>query len=129
MQARGPSISNLSPREHELLAKYTFFAQLGTQHKGALVTALSFGATLDKSGKLIINNPTAREKLASSGAAKFLYSKPELVSPLTKKVELIFRNVKKRKLARGRRKWFGPQGLSPAGQKQARGRWPHSKRK
>ncbi len=73
----------------QLLSRHTQWEKLGKSQKAAFSTALSFGAILDETGKLIINDPQARRLVSYAKATKFL--PPELISPKTQDPLVIFR--------------------------------------
>ena len=117
------------PRLRELLAKYTPFAGMGPFYKKTIANALALGATLDSSGKLVINDPKVRTAIINTDVARCLVAKMNaLVSPETQNVKKLFMSVR---LAKGthlgpKRKggWRGSTGLSPLGEKKRFGVWP-----
>jgi len=122
------NVSNLTPREKELLAKYTVYPKLGTGHKSVFAIALASGATLDAEGRLIINHPEARQQCTLIKRARYLHSKPELISPLTENLGFLFKSLPKH-LGKKSTDWRGPTVYSQRGEKQRFGRWPGGRRR
>jgi hypothetical protein len=123
---QGKRVIPLSGRQRELLKQYTKFDSLPLKKKGVFITAIMYGAELDEEGRLIINSPEAREKLASMKATALLQERQDLISPKTENASAIFRNL--RRSGQKPIKSNITRGESPGAIKGRTGRWPHGRR-
>ena len=103
----------------ELLGKYTPWNTIGNQNRGAIMIALSNGATLDSSGKFVLNGEARRAVVTKGRALHFFYENQGLISGQTAARNSLFSRVK---LPKSGPFFTGPKILSWRAQKGRRGR-------